>query len=554
MANTGILLRKQTKYELTQEPPISGEIVLASDTNEIGMLLNGEIFWQEWNENFTPPFLLTGWKLPEDSQFSESDKYIRVWHNGVFPQITEFKKENDKWRELAEGVSENWVVDNIEPNFHNISNFPYLGKYSLTMNPDYTPTEQLDISTLGYVLSKVQGSKIRIDGKNSMDSGYQAVLDGDVVTANNLLSGNLEVIVPNYNHEIIGGVWNDGGILRISSGPLYESTYRLDGNYTNARYGTSIAKLGDFLLIGQPHPDSNSHFGRHDRVIMHSLDPQVTTIVIDGPDGIYGGEFGTKIHTHPDSSRFVVEERAHISPYGHLYNQDGTRRFRLPGKFFAMSSDNVYKVNNNNDWSLIEAYNQTDGTLRQTLGYQGSDWHFNWGYLVIQGNMIIVEDLVKNSIVLLTLSGGHIVTEIPVENSYYSDFIIVGDVLFCVTGHGHPECYFINSGEKICDLKPDTLPDAVTISVYSMVGHNGEIYVGSAVWQDGSSNHFGKGVVYVFSDKGEYRRTLLAPEPNSTHFGSDFLFDDDSYYVSDAFRKNGNISGAGAVHFFEEII
>ena len=216
MANTGILLRKDYKVNFTDVR--EGELVFAIGTDEVGMLIRGELYWQNWvNITSSSNYLYTGDNLPDNSLGENSDKYIQTKDVGGSIQLIEFIKETGVWRELQNGViTLDWAEVNLEKNIHD-ETYPYLGKYTYSMSDGYIPTDNLDIATNGYMGNiNIDPNLIRLDGSTPMNSDYIPVLEGDVITPNHLLSGNIEIIVPIVDPDVEGAVWNDNGILRIS--------------------------------------------------------------------------------------------------------------------------------------------------------------------------------------------------------------------------------------------------------------------------------------------------------------------------------------------------
>jgi len=209
---TGIILRSGEKLSFTYNVLKENELVFATDTKEIGFLVNGEIHWQEWDSWRVSNYVHFGDDEPTDDIGTDGDVF-------VFGE-REFKKENGSWREIKWGVSdEQWLEDNLEPNFHSSDKFPYIGKYSYSMVDGYYPQDDLDVATKEYLDDCVEEAGVdkyfKLDGSTEFEVDYTPQEDQDVATQSYLESGVL-LKLPSYPPCVEGALWNDNGTLRLS--------------------------------------------------------------------------------------------------------------------------------------------------------------------------------------------------------------------------------------------------------------------------------------------------------------------------------------------------
>lgn len=215
----GIILRKNLKSNFVGKYSVQeGEIIFASDTNELGIGHNETIVWQSWELTASVLSLFYGDGLPPDSLGLDGDKYIQKKDNSGTIEIIEFRKFDGSWELTEKGVEDYvWADTNLEPKFHTKNNFPYVGKYGYNMGNGYSPVNDLDVVNKEY-LDGVQGVNgvIKLDGTNQMDEGYSPNQDYDVLTQEYMLSGLVDVILPTIEPSIGGVLWNDNGVMRIS--------------------------------------------------------------------------------------------------------------------------------------------------------------------------------------------------------------------------------------------------------------------------------------------------------------------------------------------------
>ena len=215
---TGIILRKGTKAYFDENPPKDGELVFCIDTDEIGSSQGSEVQWQEWDYQ-TPDEILTtgattGMTVPTAEYGADGDKY-NYSENGT---LHEYKKESGSWREIEYGTSSEYVQNT----FSTDKNLLLGQRGDFHMGVGYVPSFANDIATKGYLASKQSGvggsGTIKLDGSVSeMDIGYTAVNDGDILTKNALLQGDLQYYVPPFDPLFVGALWNDDGTPRIST-------------------------------------------------------------------------------------------------------------------------------------------------------------------------------------------------------------------------------------------------------------------------------------------------------------------------------------------------
>ena len=220
MANTGILLRKDNKQAFVGEfVPQEGEMVFAHDTFQLGFTLEGETYWQTWDDTLLyTHYLTSGEDLPDPSLGETGDKYIQVIDNNSTIELVEFRKLNGVWEKLIKGASQQFL-DDFEVDDHTEDLYPYLGKYSLKMKAGYIPTEDLDIATQNYLNSVGGTGFITTNGLVPFAPGYDPQSDGDIITPNFMLSGDVEIVIPTTMPCVLGGgaLWNDAGVIKFST-------------------------------------------------------------------------------------------------------------------------------------------------------------------------------------------------------------------------------------------------------------------------------------------------------------------------------------------------
>ena len=72
MADTGIIYRRDSKARLSAEPPLDGEVVYATDTQEYGALVGNVIVWRPHKNNITKELADT-WYNPLDVDYVHTD-------------------------------------------------------------------------------------------------------------------------------------------------------------------------------------------------------------------------------------------------------------------------------------------------------------------------------------------------------------------------------------------------------------------------------------------------------------------------------------------------
>lgn len=213
---TGIILRKGTKEYFEANLPEEGELVYTTDTNEMGTIKDGSVSWQVWDYDVPHQTLSSGTGAPSTNDGSvDGDKYIFNEDIGAEIIIREYKKEGGAWVEIIWGEMMDWITETFDLGENN-----YLGQRAdLHMDVGYVPTEPLDIATKGYFDTEVSAAGgYKLDGTSSMDVGYTAVEDGDVLTKNTLLQGDMNYLVPLGDPNSSGALYSDNGTLRISTG------------------------------------------------------------------------------------------------------------------------------------------------------------------------------------------------------------------------------------------------------------------------------------------------------------------------------------------------
>lgn len=214
---TGIILRKGIKTYFDITPPVEGEIVFATDTNEIGILSGTEIIWQEWGLVAPNETLSSGYTFPDNSNGLDGDKYVYLEDIGGVITIREFKKATGTWQEIHWGETLEWVVANLEPDRNEFVG--QRGDYKMDSN--FVPILDNDIATKEYFDGQGLGSGpseyLKVFGDGIMDSGYVVVDDLDFMTLGSLLQGDLSYMLPTTEPQVPGAIWNNNGVLVFST-------------------------------------------------------------------------------------------------------------------------------------------------------------------------------------------------------------------------------------------------------------------------------------------------------------------------------------------------
>ena len=113
---TGILLRRDTKANLVLSPPVVGELVFSTDTEEIGQLINGSLLWTDPSQ-------------PKDINFSGTST-----DNGKGTQYIDIITIPDPGVEKTIKLSGLFLRSDV-----------YLGSFNLSL---VIPTDMLDMDIL----------------------------------------------------------------------------------------------------------------------------------------------------------------------------------------------------------------------------------------------------------------------------------------------------------------------------------------------------------------------------------------------------------------------
>jgi len=91
------------------------------------------------------------------------------------------------------------------------------GSSQLDSNYDHSSGDSIVSKTF---IDMLDSRFIKQDGSVGMDVGYSPEKDGDVLTKGSLTSGDLSIRIPSEDPLIKGVLWNDNGVVRVSSGPV----------------------------------------------------------------------------------------------------------------------------------------------------------------------------------------------------------------------------------------------------------------------------------------------------------------------------------------------
>jgi len=208
--NTGIILKTGFKTTLENEILKEGEIVISTDTKEIGIFINNEIIWLDKELIDIEQIVYSVKDFPSEQE-PDAMRYIVF-----YPQSKLFFKQGDVFS-LFDGASRIEVYDSLELNYHNKNDFPYLGKYSNDMAQDYSSEDNEDVS-INEDLIPIETSLENIGGIKQYDElpeGYSPTKDNQVLTVKDFKEKQ-RFFVPDFNPGISGALWNDNGILKLS--------------------------------------------------------------------------------------------------------------------------------------------------------------------------------------------------------------------------------------------------------------------------------------------------------------------------------------------------
>lgn len=220
----GIILKTDTKTNLTVDEVTQGALGLTSDTDELVVNDSGELKYRDAkisstnavSKNAGTPVGGDNGDLVLDTNAGQHREYYKM----------------NSWKARFEGYSQTYLEANFEPNV-TIPNpqdlirvdgtVPMDGNYGYS-TPDSIITKQfVDLLATGDV-----SEAIKTDGSRQMDVTYSPISTTDVIDKKYLSSGEMVIIPPTVQPGIVGAIWNDLGVLKIDDGSIYY--WEINGN------------------------------------------------------------------------------------------------------------------------------------------------------------------------------------------------------------------------------------------------------------------------------------------------------------------------------------
>jgi len=214
----GIILSKGTKSEFESmniTDRISGTVVLATDTNEVGVISSEKLYiWRKWQEG-------------DSNSLKHDGELITLDDGGLFVDSdgNEHYLDNGELLPVEIGISEQRANEILEPNWHNAQDFPFIGQYDNLVTATVTKDE--DIITNTYVDDVLVADNIQQKGKviGNIDFSEAGINSKTIVNLNYLMEhpekfpnedpcdkGMAGVLwTPNGGADIIlSGSWSNG--------------------------------------------------------------------------------------------------------------------------------------------------------------------------------------------------------------------------------------------------------------------------------------------------------------------------------------------------------
>ena len=195
MALTGILFRRDTKAALINNPPVDGEVVLATDTNEYGATLNGELIWRE---------MFTGPAIYRKNTNADMQSILAVRTND-FCYVQEDNKiynfYNNAWNVVSE-IDDSQEASNLTWSSNKISSFKIDGNSRIVSLKNSTTASVIPLVTDlddGELFVNVADGKIYF--KKDTGSALSLIDMNNAININN--STNSELTSTNVNASLL---------------------------------------------------------------------------------------------------------------------------------------------------------------------------------------------------------------------------------------------------------------------------------------------------------------------------------------------------------------
>jgi len=217
-----------------------GEIVYASDTKEVGIRNDiGELVFQYWEKSSKNYFKVQGDTLT----LNDSGKLVVV-SGGSVSEYT-YRKNTDSYDSIPWGMDKQTSDLFLEPNYHNVTDFPFVGKYSNDMNSTYSTLLSSDIVTKGYLNNYNLSNNIPLNTQTQVSPNY---LNGNDIVNGSYLSSR-SFVVPTEDpctKGMPGVLWSPDGVnLQVSASTCARFRMRV---YTNPFWdGTAYIKRAPII-------------------------------------------------------------------------------------------------------------------------------------------------------------------------------------------------------------------------------------------------------------------------------------------------------------------
>jgi len=196
----GIILKKKLKNEFDANGP-QGEMVYASDTKEVGIrTTDGSIIWTKWEVHQNQLLAIDG-----ESNPMIGGKVIKTG-NG----IKEYEITEDGEREILWGLTQGQSDNLLEPDYHNQTEFPFVGEFVNEMVSGYDATTDNSILIKGS-LERLSEGKIKLNGSTIIDPDYSTSTD-QILTLKWLNENVWKLPTKNPGEDIL---WNNDGVIEI---------------------------------------------------------------------------------------------------------------------------------------------------------------------------------------------------------------------------------------------------------------------------------------------------------------------------------------------------
>ena len=147
---------------------------------------------------------------------NSSNSNIHLFRIHEVEYLKEYTKINGKWLEKKFGLTKIELDALFEPNYHNETDFPFLGKYTCEMDEEFSTTTDDDIATISYLRTKIRSEDILYLDENEMKPDYFPASNNDILVAKVFEKKGTTWKPATFDPLNPGVIWNDGGQIAIS--------------------------------------------------------------------------------------------------------------------------------------------------------------------------------------------------------------------------------------------------------------------------------------------------------------------------------------------------